>query len=45
MELLCTLLADDPTPVGLTPNRLAKKGGGMQTIIPIERIGRERENR
>jgi integrase len=43
MEKLCQRLADVPTPAGPTPNQLATGDGGMQTMIPIERIERARK--
>jgi hypothetical protein len=45
MEKLCRRLADVPTPDGPTPNQLAMGDGEMQTMIPIERIGRSRQRR
>jgi hypothetical protein len=43
MEKLCQRLADVPTPAGPTPNQLATGEGGMQTMIPLERIERARK--
>ena len=40
MEELCRRLEDVPTPAGPSPNQLATDNGGIQTMIPIERVGR-----